>query len=922
MALPFTQPAKQGGKTLAQLQAERLAAENLQQSVATTQLNERPLNNITTNPNYAQDLARQQANAPAVRAMATQMETPVVTTPTRTNTIAQTGATPANPIVPVSSTGNKPPVVTPPPVTNIYTGNTPTGSGSNMLPTETIQQPSMTSLESYAQMNPEQQLQAQSQAFQQGGQMQVQNLNNVYGLQDQMLADKQALVQTTQDTQKAEMMAQREKDVADYEAEVNAQKAASLATVQKQGQQATENVQQQMAFQGFGRSTKAGELVGQIADQTVAQVASIERETNRAIKDYQAQTLDKVNAETEKLQARVEQYGDARSALELQKVQKQGELLTTLYEQNPLSPQNMIKAAQAMVTQRTADAKATKEAASANFKYMNENFGSEWLDGMSEQDLNNYASAMGMPTSVLTHLGKTLDQQKNEWEKAKYFDSQDFEVKKMMYTDELARNRAQEAFGYDNALQDRKDAFEWNKLNFADQKEQQKALNKWGGIIGQDAIQYSGRATAANGNGLYFDSAQPHPSANTAVSYLNPVLAQAYPDGYKFKAADGAGGMGGQCKWFAQQLTTLENGQSWKAGSTLADTKANFNNYAKQGLAFKVGQEQAKVGQTVLSSDSSTYGHSYTINAITPDGKWVVTEANFKGPLTVSNNRVVDPNSDKIIGVLKTKPKPQYQIPSKAINVLGQAMQSTPFGGSLAGAANMAGKALGMNMEAAKAVGEEKQALANTPEAQMTSLISSNPFLSSVAKGATNLTASDESEMLQTVTPEFKQAYLQAKNQSTKQLSPSNVMQVRKEVAALPTVKNGDEAIKVYRNLNNAYESYKSGKVGKNIVDQSLILMFNKMLDPGSVVKEGEYERTRLGQPALEAIQGNLSKLMEGGAGISDKTREDMIALSYELAQKQSEVMKRDLDAYKTYYVDELGMKPFEVLGTYSQYYQ
>ena len=288
----------------------------------------------------------------------------------------------------------------------------------------------------------------------------------------------------------------------------------------------------------------------------------------------------------------------------------------------------------------------------------------------------------------------------------------------------------------------------------------------------------------------------------------------------------------------------------------------------------------------------------------------------------MSNNRVVDPNSDKIIGVLKTKPKPQYQIPSKAINVLGQAMQSTPFGGSLAGAANMAGKALGMNMEAAKAVGEEKQALANTPEAQMTSLISSNPFLSSVAKGATNLTASDESEMLQTVTPEFKQAYLQAKNQSTKQLSPSNVMQVRKEVAALPTVKNGDEAIKVYRNLNNAYESYKSGKVGKNIVDQSLILMFNKMLDPGSVVKEGEYERTRLGQPALEAIQGNLSKLMEGGAGISDQTREDMIALSYELAQKQSEVMKRDLDAYKTYYVDELGMKPFEVLGTYSQYYQ
>lgn len=54
-------------KTKEQIEAE---AKALQGAVATTNLSERPLNNVTTNPNYAADLARQQARAQENRNLA------------------------------------------------------------------------------------------------------------------------------------------------------------------------------------------------------------------------------------------------------------------------------------------------------------------------------------------------------------------------------------------------------------------------------------------------------------------------------------------------------------------------------------------------------------------------------------------------------------------------------------------------------------------------------------------------------------------------------------------------------------------------------------------------------------------------------------------------------------------------------------
>ena len=50
---------------------------------------------------------------------------------------------------------------------------------------------------------------------------------------------------------------------------------------------------------------------------------------------------------------------------------------------------------------------------------------------------------------------------------------------------------------------------------------------------------------------------------------------------------------------------------------------------------------------------------------------------------------------------------------------------------------------------------------------------------------------------------------------------------------------------------------------------QAILITFNKMLDPTSVVRESEYARSATGQSAIETIKGYADKLARGGAGVT-----------------------------------------------------
>jgi hypothetical protein len=78
--------------------------------------------------------------------------------------------------------------------------------------------------------------------------------------------------------------------------------------------------------------------------------------------------------------------------------------------------------------------------------------------------------------------------------------------------------------------------------------------------------------------------------------------------------------------------------------------------------------------------------------------------------------------------------------------------------------------------------------------------------------------------------------------------------------------------------MDTAYKSYTSGG-DKNVATQAIIATFNKILDPTSVVRESEYDRTAAGQALLSRIQGKYENIAQGGAGVTAETLKSAVEL-------------------------------------------
>ncbi len=71
----------------------------------------------------------------------------------------------------------------------------------------------------------------------------------------------------------------------------------------------------------------------------------------------------------------------------------------------------------------------------------------------------------------------------------------------------------------------------------------------------------------------------------------------------------------------------------------------------------------------------------------------------------------------------------------------------------------------------------------------------------------------------------------------------------------------------------------------KNAADQALVTSLNKILDPGSVVREGEYARTAEGQSILNRLGGAVSRALAGGGGFTDTERKEVLDMVNSLGQ-------------------------------------
>jgi len=100
-------------------------------------------------------------------------------------------------------------------------------------------------------------------------------------------------------------------------------------------------------------------------------------------------------------------------------------------------------------------------------------------------------------------------------------------------------------------------------------------------------------------------------------------------------------------------------------------------------------------------------------------------------------------------------------------------------------------------------------------------------------------------------------------------------------------VKNARVAMASVNTIEIGYNAIRdviaSGEGSLNAPSQAMLVTFQKMLDPTSVVRESEYARSGTGLSLVQRINGIYTKLVSGGAGISAKDLDEFYNLSVQL---------------------------------------
>lgn len=138
----------------------------------------------------------------------------------------------------------------------------------------------------------------------------------------------------------------------------------------------------------------------------------------------------------------------------------------------------------------------------------------------------------------------------------------------------------------------------------------------------------------------------------------------------------------------------------------------------------------------------------------------------------------------------------------------------------------------------------------------------------------------------------------------------------RKEYNNRKIVKDSKEINASISRMDNVWNKYQSNPNpnSKNALDQALVITFNKMLDPGSVVRESEFARTPQGQSLFSRIQGASEKLAEGGVGLTDAERDEIIVVAKQLQEGQMIELEKEKQLYREL-AEQRGLNIENILG-------
>lgn len=104
------------------------------------------------------------------------------------------------------------------------------------------------------------------------------------------------------------------------------------------------------------------------------------------------------------------------------------------------------------------------------------------------------------------------------------------------------------------------------------------------------------------------------------------------------------------------------------------------------------------------------------------------------------------------------------------------------------------------------------------------------------------------------------------------------------------TTKSTREMTRQFGLMQTGLKRFREGD--KNGGSQGVLVTFQKILDPTSVVRESEYARTATGQSLMNRIEGYVDKLRSGGAGMTDGELSSMVETARQFLNDMGEYSK------------------------------
>lgn len=125
------------------------------------------------------------------------------------------------------------------------------------------------------------------------------------------------------------------------------------------------------------------------------------------------------------------------------------------------------------------------------------------------------------------------------------------------------------------------------------------------------------------------------------------------------------------------------------------------------------------------------------------------------------------------------------------------------------------------------------------------------------------------------------------------------MIRTRQEFIRRPEVTDFVHVRAAVESMDGLLQAEMAGDINsKGALDQALITTFNKVNDPGSVVRESEYGRTPEGLALANRIQGAVDRLRQGGAGLSPADRKDLVVVAKIIANKRGVGFMRQYTKY------------------------